>query len=138
MTTMATPTDPDLTTPPPPPELDVMTNGDLFTVMHGSSLTLECHVTGGGASTTLSWYFNGNELPNVGVAQSDVDRYGVSWLSSSLTFDLVEASHAGAYMCEAHSQVDSQTITVRATIQVIVERKLLNDYVLYSSTSTHS
>ena len=119
-TTMDTPTP---TTPPPPPVLDVMTNGDMFTVMHGSSLTLQCHVTGGGASTTLSWYFNGTKLPDdVGVAQPNVDEHGIVRLSSYLTFDLVELSHAGAYECVAHSPVDS--LTVRAPIQVIVERKL--------------
>lgn len=122
-TTMDTPTDPAPTTAPPPPVLDVMTNGDMFTVMHGSSLTLQCHVTGGGAGTTLSWYLNGTKLPDdVGVAQPNVDQHGIARLSSYLTFDLVELSHAGAYECVAHSPVDN--LTVRAPIQVIVKRKL--------------
>ena len=120
--TMDMPTDPALTTPPPPPVLDVMTNGESFTVMHGSSLTLECHVTGGGAGTTLSWFFNGTKLPNVGVAQPNIDKYGLPRLSSLLNFDLIEPFHAGLYTCEAYSPVNSQTVV--APIQVKVTRKL--------------
>ena len=122
--TMDTPTDPALTTPPPPPPvLDVMTNGESFTVMHGASLTLKCHVTGGGTGTTLSWYFNGTKLQaaDVGVAQPNTDESGVPRLSSLLTFDLVEPSHAGLYECKAHSPLNSQTVV--APIRVKVTRK---------------
>ena len=124
-TTMDMPTDSALTTPPSPPlMLDVMTNDDSFTVLLGSSLTLECHVTGGGAGTTLSWLFNGVKLPDVGMAQQNVNDDGVPQLASRLTFDLVEASDAGVYECEAHSPVTLQT--VRAPIEVNVQRKLEN------------
>lgn len=114
-----TPTETALTTPPLP-MLDVMTNGDSFSVLHGSSLLLECHVTGGGAGTLLSWYFNGVKLPDVGVASSS-DQDGSVRLSSKLNFDLVDMSHAGQYLCEAHSPLHSLTVT--APIQVNVECK---------------
>lgn len=122
--TMAdTPTVPAVTTPPtPPPMLDVMINGDSFTVMQGGSLTLECHVTGGGAGTLVSWFFNDIKLSDVGMAQTTVDSHGVPRLSSPLTFDSIDMSDAGMYVCEAHSPANSQT--VRAPIQVNVERKL--------------
>ena len=120
--TTDTPTGPPLTTPPPPPPmLDVMTNGDMFTVLQGGSLTLECHVSEGGAGTLVLWYFNEVKLPDVSVTESNTGRFGDPRLSSQLTFHHIELSHAGQYVCEAYSPANSQT--VRAPMQVNVLRK---------------
>ena len=138
--TTDTPTQPPLTTPPPP-VLDIMTNGDRFSVMVGSSLTLECHVSGGGEGTLVYWFFNGDKLPNVNVEQTH-DNDGMPRLSTQLTFDLVESSHAGQYMCEAHSPLHSQTVS--APIQLNVSRKfgiavhVVENFASYTCTIMYS
>ena len=116
--TTATPTQPRLTTPPaPPPVLDIMTNGDLFEVILGSELIIECHVRGGGEGTLVSWYFNKEPLPDVQVESRDDGSDGVL-LVSNLRFESVKLSHAGDYQCVANSTLHSQTVMAPVTLSV--------------------
>lgn len=115
-------TPPPSTAPPSPaPVLDIMTNGDRFDVTLGSELTLECHVSGGGEGTKVSWYFNEKLLKT---EEREGGDGGPPLLVSKLMIESVELGHAGEYFCKANSTSHSQTVT--ATFTLVVSSEQIN------------
>ena len=103
-TTLTSSVAPTTTAPPPPVSVDVAPiTSSAMTVAGGiQMLTCSVIVTGSTEHPTITWMVNGAEISSsdaartVSVTSGFAGRY-----SSTLTFNLLAASHAGTYTCRA-------------------------------------